>query len=477
MRELAEPGRSHWVLQFLYGRSRGARRLRRVAVALGISHGLVSLLMPIAALFPPVVFGKDFVQEYVLARAVRDHSDAYLPVRTLADRYLPPIAQEGGSFTLPTPHPPPVGLLVFPVGLLDYQTAAITWFVLEIVFLVAAIWLLARNAEPRWSVVSCAVAALILVGWAPVYWELFFGQLMVLLLLLLAGARLALKSQRPLVAGLLVGLAILMKTIPWPFVILFAIRREWRAFFGASGTAVLGYAATAAVLGPGQVIDYFTRVAPEVSRLYEASGVNLSAWVLGRRLFEGTPRGAFGGFDITAPALAVSPLAATLVSAALPLGLFVIACVWSRRYSLDAAFGLMTCVAILVSPIAWAHYLVLLCVPTAYVVEWLIQHRFPVWETRVGLALAALFAVPYEGWETAATLLGGQTPVQGIPTVLPPAPALLTLMPTLALALLACFIALLGARESDPAPVRGSAASRAWRSTTAALGVTQRVTP
>src|SRR5438045_2840935 len=104
MHELAEPRRSHWVSEFLYGRSRAAKRLRRVALALGISHGLVSLLMPAAALFPPIVFGKDFVQEYVLARAVREHADAYLPVRTLAGRYLPPIAQDGGSFTLPTPH-------------------------------------------------------------------------------------------------------------------------------------------------------------------------------------------------------------------------------------------------------------------------------------------------------------------------------------------------------------------------------------
>jgi glycosyl transferase family 87 len=462
----------HWIAALIYGRTRAAKRARRIALTLGVAHGLLSLLMPLAALFPPIVYGKDVMQEYVLARAVADGTDPYLPVRSLAARYVPGSLEQGGSFAFPTPHPPPVGLLVFPLGLTDYRTAATGWFVLEIGCLLAAVWLLARHCRVAWSFGRCALAALILIGWAPFYWELFFGQLMVLLLLLLAGARAALRSGHCVKAGVLVGLAILIKTVPWPFLIIFAIRRDWRTLFAASATAAIGYVATALALGPARLIEYFTRVAPELSRLYQGSAVNLSAWAVGWRLFDGTPTGAFGGFNITAPPVIAAPWAAAVMSFVIPIGLFAVICFWSRHSSLDAAFGASTCLAMLVSPIAWAHYLVLVCIPAAYVIEWLIRHRFPARETSLALALAVLFAVPYEAWEIAASLLAGQMPVEQTTSVLPALPALITFMPSLALVLLIWLIAHFSAQESSAAVVLNSRDDESSSGQTSAVPLT-----
>jgi hypothetical protein len=316
------------------------------------------------------------------------------------------------------------------------------------VLLVWAVVCVARAAGARLPWWGELVIAAALVGWYPFYWDLIFGQLMVLLLALLAGAWLALRSGRSVLGGVLVGLAVLVKLIPWPLFLLLVLRRDWRALGASIATALLGYAATGWAMGPDRLLAYFTRVAPDVGHMYEASAVNLSLWAPGRRLFEGTPRGEYAGMDITAPPLVESPLAAMVISVAVPALVLAGACFWARNQrGLGPSLGVMVCVVVLVSPIAWPHYFVLAVIPATQVINWLVRHRLPKRETIAALVLGSLLLLPSEHWQLLAHLAAGQLPVQGQTSVLPVTPALLTLGPACALAGLAWLLAVLAARE------------------------------
>ena len=103
---------------------------------------LFNVFIGAQALAPPNVYRKDFVQEYVLARAIRAGVNPYLPVDELAEIFVAPAS--GLVPTYPTPHPPPVAVFSLPLSLLAYEQAAVLWFVLEIACLLLAVYLLLR---------------------------------------------------------------------------------------------------------------------------------------------------------------------------------------------------------------------------------------------------------------------------------------------------------------------------------------------
>jgi len=154
----------------------------------------------------------------------------------------------------------------------------------------------------------------------------------------------------------LLGLSLLLKPLAWPWLLVLVRRRQWAAVFATVGCVGLGYLAVALREGPPRLAAYFLDVGPALNADFVHEPTNLSLWTLGPRLLP------------TVPALA------TLLSAAvvaLVLGLVWLAAGPPRR--LGAALGAATMAAILVSPVSWYFYLVLLLLPAAYVLGQLRQ--------------------------------------------------------------------------------------------------------
>src|SRR5688572_619773 len=78
-------------------------------------------------------YGKDFVQNYALARAVRANINPYLPQRELIERLNIPRVQT--VFLHPTPHPPAIALLTLPLAWFSYEHAAMVWLLVEMLCL------------------------------------------------------------------------------------------------------------------------------------------------------------------------------------------------------------------------------------------------------------------------------------------------------------------------------------------------------
>ena len=72
--------------------ARALRLLLPAIVAAAVLGGLLSLREPLAAVSPAYLYRenaiKDFAQEYLLAKAVADGTDPYLPINVLAAGYL-----------------------------------------------------------------------------------------------------------------------------------------------------------------------------------------------------------------------------------------------------------------------------------------------------------------------------------------------------------------------------------------------------
>jgi hypothetical protein len=186
----------------------------------------------------------------------------------------------------------------------------------------------------------------------------------------------------------LLGLTLLLKPLAWPWLIALTWGRAWAALAGCAAVVVVGAAACALRLGPGVLVDYATRVLPQVSAGYANEPTNISLWTVGPRLFN-------------------DPQAARVVGALVPLGVLVATLAWLRsRPAMCHALGVLACVSVLVNPISWGYYLVLAILPAAQVLAWLRARGYPklplLLASGVGLAL-------YLGggdWRALASLVG-----------------------------------------------------------------------
>jgi hypothetical protein len=419
-------------------------------VAIGaLLLGLSVVLRITITLQPPDVYGKDFLQEYVLARALVQGEDPYVDLDVLAERLLGQTPSRLSGH--PTPHPPTLGALLLPLAFVDYPTAVILWFGFEALAILGSLLVIARGLGlgRLWLLPIFAVA---LVCWYPLRLELALGQLMVPLLLLLSASWWAWRSARSTTAGALLGLAILVKVMPWPLLVIFLVKRDWRAVGAAAAVVVAGYLSCLLAFGLPVLMSYLASL-PEVAGLYRAHSANVSLLSLPWRLFEGTGSPVLPG--LVAEPLLRSAVLATALSWLVPGAVMVAVCLaaWKSR-SRDTLFAAGVCLSLLLSPIAWEHYLVLVVLPVAIVGAWLARRAFPAPESNAALGLALLLMVP--SGVVHDLLLEFMVPGIDGNLAVPTLVSLLTMWPTLGVALLTCLIFSLESRPrfGDPAPAR-----------------------
>ncbi len=400
-------------------RSTADRLLVAAVASLAGCAGLLSLAEPLARLSYPVVYLKDVLQMYLLGTAMREGVDPFAPIPNLVTSLLGPLGFDIGLFfPHPTPHPPTLGLLAMPLTFLDYPTAAGVWFVLELSLLWVSIHLLGTVVGVRLHPVTGFVVLALGLTWDPVTQDLGWGQLDILLLALATSTLLALRAGRQTAAGVLLGTTLLVKQVFWPVVLLLAVRRQWRAVLCCAAVVALGYGVVGLVVGFDHLAGYFVRSLPATADHYKAATGNMSLWSLGWRLFGGTndifvmKQAAFVPPVLSLPELA--RVASFAVPGAVLASSLVVA---GRSRYLETALGIMVCVSIAVSPIAWRHYLVLASLPAVQLLRQLAGCRFPLRETLEAAATLALLAVP-QIWEGRVVLSPGLNPHMSVPVAL-----------------------------------------------------------
>ncbi|MBV9169035.1 MAG: DUF2029 domain-containing protein, partial [Chloroflexi bacterium] len=266
------------------------------------------------------------------------------------------------------------------------------WFVVQLVSLVATMFLAARLAQFRIGLLPLAAITLLASTWDPVAQDLGLGQVTLQIVVLLLLAEWYWTRKRPALAGVLFGLSLLIKPLAWPWFLVMLRHGDWRAMAGSVGTVVVGYGLVALRLGPAPIVDYVRRVLPEISAGYVSEPTNTSVWVIGPRLFQSSP---------TTAAVVSGALVAALLGA-----------VWwaaAPKRPLSYALSMATAVSTIVNPISWLYYLVLTIQPGAHVLAYLRNAGWPRAATIAAIGVGVWLSVLWRTWYA----LGSRDPLFG----------------------------------------------------------------
>jgi hypothetical protein len=402
----------------------------------------------------------DFFQEWASARNYLTVLPVYLSQRESYTRHLG-YEQAPADLLAYNAHPPTSVLLAVPFALLDYPDAFLAWNLLSLLALVGCLALTIRGLNVGWSWWAVFPTIAILLLSDPFRQQVLQGQLNLFLALLLTAAWWAERRGSAARAGVWLGAATALKLFPGFLVAYAAWRGRWRTALAGAGTFLLLTALTAGVLGTDCYRDYVRDVLPTLGH-YRNNGNNISLIGLWGKLFN--PNNPWAGENDVTPEdvrklsnwdrllplyrdAALARAGGVASAAVIALTLAWVLRPWRRPPDPDSAFALTMTAMLLVSPITWPHYALLLFVPLG--VHWV---RLPAgsigrcvfWAAVLSLAvnLNAVFDHTIPGGRAAGVVRPAQT---------------LTVLSFQTYALLALFALLLreSRRSLSPPPQQG----------------------
>jgi alpha-1,2-mannosyltransferase len=385
--------------------ARIAQQRTRLVIAIGCALTALGLALLVFRVQSIMVFFSDFTHDYVSAQAYRDGRSIYIEF-TQADlsaeklRIAEPLYRAEPFTNI---HPPFDALLFAPLTLLPYNLAILVWSVLSCLLYLGIGFVVLRELEislaPHWCLLLLGLG----LCWYPFQAHIALGQLSLLVIACLIGCWVLLRRGRDGLAGVLLGLACLIKVYPGVLLFYLLCRRRWRAAGSTIATGLAGLLLTTLLVGADDVLRYFTQVTSEAAGYTAFALINISL------------NGVFGRLFTDGPW--ISPLvAAPWLSSALTLlstfGLLVLFTVrlWrapATRAEDDRGFALACVVMLLISPITWQHVFPVLILPFGLLLYELWRHPN---RRRIGLALLALALVSLPDIDIARALMALYAP-------------------------------------------------------------------
>jgi Glycosyltransferase family 87 len=310
----------------------------------------------------------DFFQEYASARNWLEGLPIYADHHRTAQRYLHVSLDDKRAHVFANAHPPTSVLFALPFARLDFRDAFFAWNLVSLSALAASLWIVQRQLRIPASPWSVAPLLSLLLLCHPLWEQSRLGQLTLVLLLLFTGAWAAERSGRPGMAGALLGTASAIKLFPAFLFLYFALRGHWRVVAAGLVTIAGLTGLTVFLLGLDSYRSYFLTVLPEI-QWFRVGWNNDSFWGFWSRFFDPAPEHERDR-SLTEP-FYYSPALATALSLTSSAAVTAILA-WAVRRDVkgegcDLTFALAATAMLLVSPICWDHYLLLLLVPLAVV--------------------------------------------------------------------------------------------------------------
>jgi hypothetical protein len=324
----------------------------------------------------------DFSNTYKASQALHEGRNLYTPALAWVATY-----QRGQALTDQYFYAPTYALLLTPLTLLSYQAAITVWGVCLLAFLCVAVYALFRSAGPPASLAVVLLVAAAASLMSAVRAEYFLGQANLFMLACICTAIWARQAERPGLAGMLLGLALVTKPMLLLITVFLLWKREWKfALTTIAGFLVL-------LLAPfiwlgRDVLDNLLTLWRFYSTQYLSFSENIAPRGMLERLFTINP---FVRPLVDKPILAVG-LWVIIVATIFAVTLAVIAPRPIRRDTRSLVeFGAMVSGLLLVSPLTEPPYLVLLILP---LVATLIYLRSVSWsDRRFQWAALALFGL------------------------------------------------------------------------------------
>jgi glycosyl transferase family 87 len=297
----------------------------------------------------------------------------------------------------------PFFLLCFePLAHMAPRTAYWIWFGLNVAALVTALLLILGRREFGTDRRMAWVIAAFALMYPPLADHFAYAQAQIVMLLMLILMMRCLETRRDGVAGLILAMAAALRVFPSLFVIYFAVLRRWRALmYTLLGLVIIGIV-TVFLTGPA-IVEGF--VAATISRAGENAtsrpyDVSLSAFIT--RLFWYT-----FGYTLS-PAVNLVRLAVVGCAEAAVL-ILALRATTRAHFNQDRdgrAYMIWVVTAVVLSPVAWIHYMVLLVLPFIKVASVANQGRCSSRAVRAMVSSYFLIALSIEG-RAPAEAIGG----------------------------------------------------------------------
>ncbi len=325
--------------------------------------GSIMAQLYLTSLRPPADRIVDFYQEWASARNYREGLPVYTNHRVTIPRYLGLTISRPDELSVEVnAHPPTSVLLALPFAFLRYQDAVLVWNLVSLGMLGASLYLVWRGFQislSAWWLFPLITSLLVC---TPLIEQVFFAQLDLLVLLLLTGAWAADRSRRPILAGALLGGATAIKLFPGFIFFYFIMRRRWKAVIAGALAVILLSGSTIAVFGLESYRAYIEEALPRVAG-FRSNWINASLMGFWVKLFD--PALKDWQVEPLWRSALVARLGTVVCCAAVLITLALVVRRAKTAIELDVAYGLSLTAMLLVSPITWDHYLLLLLVPIA----------------------------------------------------------------------------------------------------------------
>ena len=304
--------------------------------------------------FGPPKTLNDFVQEWTSARNHLIGDPIYAPLDESIEKHLQKRVRT--DLIKVNAHPPASVLLALPVAKFRYDQALRLWNAVSFLALGLSLALMFSRLALNWNPWFLLPVFTLLISSNPMAQQVLQGQLNLLLLLLVTAFWVAARRQQWWIAGVLVGLAGAIKLFPLYLGLYFLMRRRIAGVLGV-GVGFFGLNAVAwAVLGGESFHDFFTVVAPSVAAEFQSYWPNASINGFFRKSLDGS-------VGHTIPLIEAPTVAVVLTM----IGMLAVTWLAGRRAYLatsdaeqDIAISMCVAAMLLVSPITWDHYFVIL---------------------------------------------------------------------------------------------------------------------
>lgn len=277
-------------------------------------------------------------------------------------------ALESGQFNLaddsirwPYGNPPLLALLITPLTLLPYASAATLWTWINIALLLGACAaVLAAIGRLNWG--GAVVALAVLYGYYPAQVCLRLGQTEILLFFLISLSFLALKRGRDGWAGAALGLAAAIKFFPAAFILFLLWKRRWKAGLWGIGVAVVALGLSILAAGPENFAAYTEAWSVYTGGAFSAFPLNQSINGFLSRTFRANLFGpTLRGLDLPGLATGLWIGSAVVLGAALAWFTRKPVAPQSRRFDLEFSAAIL--VLLLAEPHSQAYAFVWLLLP------------------------------------------------------------------------------------------------------------------
>jgi alpha-1,2-mannosyltransferase len=338
--------------------------------------------------------GHDFVQDYTSVQAIAEGRNPYEPYNDMTQRLFGGPPHKGKLYSF---HAPSSLIFFMPLTPLPYGAAFVAWGLVSLagLWLVCALSLSVVGLDRPW--LAGLVTALALIALLPIRENFVEGQLNVVVAAGIVATWMAQRSARPWLAGACLGAAFALKPIPGLFFLYYLYRREWRLLGAAAVVLIVLNLVGLGLAGWDGLRLYATVNYPDHAAVWPAYPDNASLHGFFTRLF--------GPSSWKRPPYPL-PGASTALWLLSGAALAAVAWVAVRRgrnpsvrdadargsiTSGDLDVAALCAFTLLVTPIVWPHYYVVL-IPTFVVAGawlWHARDRAP-GRARTGLAVLVI---------------------------------------------------------------------------------------